>query len=220
MRPSRQTMPKPVVSESLRIIEAWDCLRTSDEMPGRNEGTKLLLNSIRIVQALSPSDTCLVTVAFRDSGLSRAESGIDSELVETFAELLERLLRLNCESLCLVELCSFHADLFRVSVQDRAFVPYRDRVASALVTRVREQERLPDSFPVLSFLDTFMQDVDEKILENLSKWFLEQTSRAPMQTKDLDPVLVDTALEIQRCYDTLKVHQSDQFIRAVRRLVS
>jgi len=220
LSPSRQRIKKVDVDETLRVLADWSECRLRHNVSYRNDWTNLILDSIRVIQVLSPADVFLLSVSFDQSGINRMDSGIDKDLVATFAELLDRVMRLNCEHLCLSELCSLYTDLLRVSVSEQAFVPHRYRVGEALRTRVRQQEEIPRSFPMLLFVDTFMQDLDAETLENLSTWLLRQSRTCPPATGHPHPELVEIALVIQRCFDTLQLPPSERFISAVRKLVS
>jgi len=220
LSPSRQRITKVDVDETMRVLTEWSESRLRHNVAHRNDWTKLILDSIRVIQVLSPADVFLLSVSFDQSGLSRMDSGIHRDLVATFAELLDRVMRLNCEHLCLSELCSLYTDLLRISVSEQAFVPHRDRVGETLLTRVRQQEEIPRNFPMLLFVETFMQDLDAETLDNLSTWLLRQSQTCPSATGNPHPELVEIALAMQGCFDTLKLRPSERFISAVRKLVS
>jgi hypothetical protein len=220
LRPYRQKIDSRDVNMVNSIIPNWEPTCFSNFGSDRNKDTLLLLDSLRAVHAMSASDVCFMKTCFDQSRLAKADSGIDPVLVETFSELLEKVIKLNCDCLCLTDLFSTYLDLLKVSVADRNFVPLREQFANALLCRIKSSEELPQKFPIVQFLGSFVCEIDSQILDGLSQWAHKSIDRESRDTSTCPLDLVDAVLAIDEAYNTRKIPVPDRFISAVRKLVS
>ena len=220
MRPSRQRVLVTATEECTRLLDDWDDFLLSPVEASRDHVTRLVLRSLKATQTLSPADICLLYTRFKSSEATALRCGADVKMLQTFTELLDRIIRLNCDSLCLAELVSVYDELLKASLSDPRFRPFRDQLSEALFRRLRGGEELPVHFPVVVFVDSFIEEIDESILNTLSDWASARVNRS-RRTSDLpSPDLIDAILAIQSCFDTHKISPPESFTSAVRKLVS
>ncbi len=202
------------------LMAGWGGVRSANLASCRNKHTQLLLDSLRVVPAMSPSDVCLLITHFEQSNLTGADSGLDPVLIQTFSELLEKIMKINCDCLCLTDLFTTYVDLLQASTADRSYVNPRERFAHALLSRMRASEEVPQNFPVVQFLDSFVGEIDSPILETLSQWACKSVHRISSPVINPPHGFVDSFLAIQDAFHSRKIPVSDLFISAVRKLVS
>jgi hypothetical protein len=170
---------------------------------------------------MSPIDVCIICCIFRDSGLSRAESGLDRELVETFSEFLSRTIDAYKDSLSLSELFRVYEGLLQLSIQDPSLGTLIDTLSDSLLHRIRSGEELCRDFPIADFIDTYMEEIDEPILTNMSNWTLKRVQyfRANPSLEERRDV-GEGILAVQKCFDYCKIKEPNiEFIDAVRKYI-
>jgi len=219
LKSSRQKVSPALLSQADACSSGWGSVRNG-KITGNSRLflSKLLIDTLKTAQSMSPADVCVISSIFRESELHRAENGIDTELVKTFSDFLNRTLSIFTESLSLTELFQLYVQLLHLSSTEPEVVPERDHVSRSLTSRIRNGEELPIDFPTLEFVDTYIEDMDECILNTLSRWALRSVYRYRRESNPTDSSeLTANLLAIQKGYDYKKISPpSKEFIDAIR----
>ena len=216
---SRQRLSTSLVERTRSVLGSWASLFSGSFQITRNSSSRLLVDTLSVIQAMSPADVVSVAVTCSKSSVLLPITGVDRGLVDLFEINLNRTLRVYREALSLTELVNLYCELLDLSASVEAFSTYRSQFGDALVRRIRSRETIPDNFSLHEFLDAFSADLDEEILSAVSAFVLAKIE-ARINEESLDSTLMDSLLSVDSAYARMKLKPCKEFVQAVKLFIT
>ena len=173
--------------------------------------TRLFVSTLQVVQHITTSDLGLILSIYKSGYGAGVFSGVDVGLLKTFEETLDRGLCASFEVLSLPDLLKIYIELVQISVSSPQLDVSFANAGRAILSRVRDGEAIPMSFPVGRFLDVFRTDLDEGVLTAVSEHMLHKV-KLGRQRSELSSDLV----ALEQAYVASKCQVSLSFIESVR----
>lgn len=218
---SRQKLDESIVCRMESVLSNWALLFTDSYTISRNSTSRLLVETLSIIQTMSPTDVVVVAVACSKHVLFTPNVGVDRDLVEVFAENLRRTLLVYMEALSLKDLFSVYCELLDLSVTDVLFNEHRSEFGDSLLRRLKSNERIPVNFRIVEFLDAFSADLDEELMKAISRFMLERVQSATQSSSVVsEDELMDMLISVDSAFARLKLKPDTDFVEAVRLFIS
>lgn len=218
---SRQKLDESMVFRMEAVLSNWGLLFTDSFTISRNSTSRHLVDTLSIIQTMSPTDVVVVAVACSKHGLFTPNVGVDRDLVEVFAENLRRTLLVYMEALSLKDLFSVYCELLDLSVTDVLFNEHRSEFGDSLLRRLKSNERIPVNFRIVEFLDAFSADLDEELMKAISRFMLERIQSATQSSSVVsEDELMDMLISVDSAFARLKLKPDTEFVEAVRLFIS
>ena len=221
IRTHRHKLTQLQVKQAQTLMRKWNQVHDEIFDFGKGSSTEMLVDTLRGIQLISPSDIVIIHSIFMNPDLQYRFQTVDPVLLKTFSEVLNRTVSVYRECLSLPELYHAYVELLPILSKDPILINSRDSFSKSLLCRISSGETIPVSFPVLHFLDTFSGDITHEVLNEVSKWIRKRATKAKKdcQSDRVSEELATVVVSIQSFYEKLGCSPSSDFIETVRILV-
>jgi hypothetical protein len=216
---SRQKLDVSLVSRVESVLSRWTRIKDESDTGTRAECSRLLVETLSIIQAASPIDVVIIAAISQNTSILTPKIGIDLNLVHCFEEFIKRSFTVFSDVLSLTELFRLYCELLDLSLVNDLLSPYRVQFGAALTRRIKANERIPDQFAVPEFLDAFTSDLDEEIMNPVSACVLKRIKSSEVLSLQ-DKYFVETLLSVDSACARARLKPSSDFVEAVKLFIT
>ncbi len=184
--------------------------------------SQLMVDTLKCIQGMSHCDLCVLSAIDSVAPWKTGSIDVDPLLMGSLRNMIGKSLAVYGNHLCLNELLDTYMQLLSLSGTSGVdYGPARRSVGDFLLTRIASGEKLPLSFDMCKFVDTFVVDLGKAHALSISDWALHRVkSLRSHNTSHEERIIPSQLLAVQRVWDTMGEVPVVSFVTAVQIFVS